>query len=524
MTQGFNLLDTPWLPVRLGSGEVQAVGLLEAVRRCGEITALAETAPPSLVAEYRLLLAIVHRALVHSRGRWADADRLSWYRAGLPVDEVCAYLEAWRARFDVFGADHPFLQVAALREAAETRDKRKSWTQISLASANGNAPVVFDHSIDTEPVPIAPAAAVAHLLGFLQFTPGGLVKTLRDADKAGPLANTAAVLPVGATLAHTLCLNLHAAPLPGQPEDDRPAWERPPLTLGQLRGDPVLPSGPNDRYTRQTRAVLLDREADGSVKWLRFAAGWALADDPQAPDPMACFRAGSNGLVRVSFTEGRALWRDLPALVPAPQQGYQAAQVVQRAASLHQLSGQGRGRQALLVAGLASDQAKLLRWRMEQVALPEALLLEPDRALELRAHVATAETVYQQLRQTAVSLVADTLPDPKSKDTRSRARGMVESGPLAATYFAAAQSGLAAVMQHLADDEFDAAQRLWQRTLRQAANRAWQQLLVTLGSSPRAWRADARWSGLMHRWLHAHLAADELTPPASHLQEHRHGA
>lgn len=523
MTHPFNLLDAPWLPVRLADGVVRSVGLLEAIRRSGEITALAETAPPSLVAEYRLLLAVVHRALASARGRWTEAQRLAWHEQGLPTDEVCSYLETWRARFDLFDPEHPFLQVAALRQAEETRDKRKSWTQISLASANGNAPVVFDHSIDAAPSAIGPAEAVAHLLGFLQFTPGGLVKTLRDADKAGPLANTAAVLPVGRTLAETLCLNLHPAPLPSRPEDDLPAWERPPITLAQLRGEPVLASGPNDRYTRQTRAVLLEREPDGAVRWLRFAAGWALADDPHAPDPMACFRAGANGLVRVTFSDGRALWRDLPALVPAPQQGYQAAQVVQRAASLHQLAGRVDGQQALLVAGMASDQAKLLRWRLEQMVLPEALLLDADRALQLREHVALAETVHQQLRQTAGALVADSLPDSRSKDTRSRARGLVDAGPLSATFFAAAEQALAPLMTHLSRDEYDPALRLWQRTLRDAADSAWQRLLVTLGSSPRTWRADARWSGVLRAALRRLLPSEDTLLP-SPTSEDRHDA
>src|SRR5690606_17102909 len=111
------------------------------------------------------------------------------------------YLEHWRERFWLFHPECPFMQVAVLAEAEETRDKRKPWTQIALASANGNTPVVFDHAFDGAPTAIRPAAAVGTLLGFLQFAPGGLVKALRDSDKAGALANTAAVLPLGTNLA-----------------------------------------------------------------------------------------------------------------------------------------------------------------------------------------------------------------------------------------------------------------------------------------------------------------------------------
>lgn len=512
MQSEYSLIDEPWLPVQIGDGTVRSVGLLEAFRCSGEIMALAETEPPSLITQYRMLLAIVHRALVRSRGTWKDSERVTWFRHGLPVDEICAYLESLRERFWLFDAEYPFMQVPALATAEETRDKRKPWTQISLASASGNAPVVFDHAVDSVSVPISRQAAITYLLGFLQFTPGGLVKTLRDADKAGALANTAAVLPVGGTLAQTLCLALHPPPLPGQSEPDLPAWERAPLTLAELRGDPVLATGPNDRYTRQSRAVLLESGSDGEIRWLRFAAGRALGEDPQRPDPMACYRVGSNGLVRVSFTEGRAVWRDLPALVPAPQAAgrgeTQVAAVVNWAAGLYRLMGGAAGHpQRLLVAGLASDQAKLLRWRLEQFALPQALLVEPDRARELHAHVALAEELHQRLRKIATDLVVMTLPDPRSKDSRSRARNLVERGPLSTTYFATAERELWALMTCIARDEPDEADALWHRALQDSARLAWKRLVDGLGFSPRALQAEARCGSRFNYLLRQHLPA-----------------
>ncbi|WP_374584776.1 type I-E CRISPR-associated protein Cse1/CasA [Ideonella dechloratans] len=509
MSKDFSLLDEPWLPVRLADGRVVELGLREVFRRSREIVALAETAPPSLVAQYRLLLAITHRALTRAQGRWAPADRVRWYREGLPQQALQDYLDHRQDRFWLFHAQAPFLQVAALAEAQATRDKRKPWTQIALASANGNTPVVFDHAVDAEPAALAPAQALGTLLGYLQFTPGGLVKCLRDADKAGPLVNTAAILPLGATLSETLCLALHPAPRPGEEEIDLPAWERPPLTIAQLQGEPVPATGPNDRYTRQSRAVLLLPEADGTVRWLHFAAGWALADDPHAPDPMACFRVGSQGLVRVSFTEGRAFWRDLPAMVPMPAlpQGLnsQAAAVLQHALALHGAMAWTVPDQPLLVAGLASDQAKLLRWRAESLRLPTALVAEPERAAELRDQVALAEAVHRAVAQLAVGMLAAMLPDPTSKDTRTRARALLDTGPFTASYFSQAQRALPALMQGLAGDAQDAALAAWQQALRAAALQAWQQVLQGLGRSPRALKADALYWPRLHSTLNQHL-------------------
>ena len=425
------------------------------------------------------------------------------------MTELCDYLEGLRDRFWLVDPAHPFMQVAALAQADETRDKPKPWTQISLASANGNAPVVFDHALDGAPARIGWQTAMSHLLGFLQFTPGGLVKCLRDSDKAGALVNTAAVMPVGASLAQTLCLALHRAPSAGQPHDDLPAWERPPLTLSDLRGDPVLATGPNDRYTRQSRAVLLELDADGGVRWLRFAAGLALGEDPQQPDPMACYREGSNGLVRVTFSEGRAVWRELPALVPAPQGSdggsFRPAAVVESAAALQGLIGRSRSHQPLLVAGLASDNAKLLRWRQEQFPLPQSLLTVPDRARELHVHVALSEDLYRKLRALAVELVATTMPEPSRKETRRRAREVLDRGPFTATYFAAAEREVWSMIDRLATDQSDDADALWQKTLLSAARAAWERTINALGMSPQALRAEAHLLPRLNGLLRHHL-------------------
>lgn len=520
MEPGFSLLEEPWLPVRLANGHVVPLGLRETFERSHEIAALAETEPPSLVAQYRLLLAILHRALTLQVGRWRDADRARWYRDGLPLDAVRDYFDLQRERFWLFHSVHPFMQAAVLDEAEATRDKQKPWTQISLSSANGNTPVVFDHAYDSQPSEITPAQAIRTLLGFLQFTPGGLVKTLRSSDKAGALANTAAAIPVGTSLAQTLALCLHP---PSDPRTaaDLPSWERDPLTMSQLSGDPVLATGPSDRYTRQSRAALLLPEHNGNTRWLRFAAGYALADDENAPDPMASFRSGSNGPVRISFTEGRAMWRDLPAILPGPRSEgdeSRSAAVINYAAALHDVDNFEPVYQPVLMVGLASDQAKLLRWRLEQFTLPANLLKESECAQYLQMLVANSEALFAALRKLATGMLIQTLPDPSSKDTRKRAQALIAAGPLAATYFAAAERALPDVMTCLGDHDFEQADRSWHRALRRGTEQAWDRLVTGLGSTPRALRAEAQFFPRFRTLLNARVPEDknDMSEEAAH--------
>jgi CRISPR type I-E/ECOLI-associated protein CasA/Cse1 len=513
----YSLIDEPWLPVRLASGEVRSISLLEAFERSDDIVALAETAPPSLVAQYRLLLAITHRALTTQHGRWKEADRARWYEEGLPLAAIRAYLEEWRERFWLFHAEYPFMQAAVLDSSDKTRDKQKPWTQISLASTSGNAPVVFDHAYDTQPEEITPAQAVNTLLGFLQFTPGGLVKVFRDSDKAGALANTAAAIPVGKNLAQTLVLCLHDAE--NKEVADRPSWERAPLTESQLSGGPVFATGPNDRYTRQSRAVLLLREDNGNIRWLRFGAGLALGDGENQPDPMASYRAGSNGLVRISFSEGRAAWRDLPSLVPGPRgedENRRPAAVINYAASLHRaLPGRAGGYQPMLIAGLASDKAKLLRWRLDQIALPANLLNDAQRARLLKEFVADSEALFYAVRGLALSMVTESLPDPGSPDTRKKAQGLLKAGPFATTYFAVAERALPDLMRRLGEGDFDAADTQWKYVLREAAYNAWHNVTTGLGSTPRALRAEARYIGRLNGLLKQHAPKEDNVDASS---------
>ena len=490
----FNLIDEPWMPARFHDGSTQELGLLALFARAQEIEGLAENAPPNLVALHRILLAILHRALTRQLGRWTDRDRAHWFANGLPAGAVADYLAHWRDRFWLFHPVHPFMQVAALAAADETRDKRKPWTQVSLASANGNTPVVFDHAIDSQPSAMAAASVVRHLLGFLQFTPGGLVKVFRSADKGGPLANAAAAMPMGDSLSQTLLLALH--PAARDVNHDLPAWEKPAITVSQLLAVPMPATGCCDRYSRISRAVLLERVGaaePAEVQWLRFGAGVALADDGNAPDAMTSFRPGSDGLVRMGFTDGRATWRDLGALLPDPTGKLaQPASVLSWATNLQTASNQEEELDLpVMLAGLYSDKAKLVRWRTERYRLPRTSLCSADMGAAVRDQLQRCDTLFASLRTLATELLALSMPDPRSKDTRARARAVLDAGPFNTTYFASAERRLPQLLELVGASDLVAAHAEWSATLANAGTQAWAAARGMLGTSAAALRADA---------------------------------
>jgi len=512
-TPAFNLLDEPWIPLRTPAGEVVEASLADALLNARDYAAIAETSPPNLIALYRLLLAALHRALTTRHGPWKDADRARWFRDGLLEAPVRAYLEQWRERFWLFHPTHPFMQVGALATEPATADAIFHSNSISISRFYG--PEMFDHTIfDSAPRPVT--SVIRDMLGYYQFVPGGFFpgKKLKGSDKAGALVSTAAIMPLGNSLDETLLLSLH--PFDARRPDDLPSWERPAPTIAQLLAEPTLAAGPNDRYTRQSRAVLfVDGGTPGRIQWLRIAAGVALQEDPHAPDSMACYRINKEGkAIRVAFNEGRAIWRELPSLVPDPSHSQDIPPaVLEHAANLFNGLGEWDAPMNVLTAGITfeSGQAKPLRWRIEHIELPQALVTQPDAAVFLRQKIRFAENVWQglavqkinkstgktmnivvSLRFLLTEMIAQTMPDPTHKDTKFRARDILANGSAAAVFFSAAERALPKLMQQIASGDIEVADREWKTALDRGARNAWEAVRRSLGDSPAAMRAEAK--------------------------------
>lgn len=510
MTPAFNLLDEPWIPVRTHAGEVFDINLSDALLKARDYASLAETSPPNLIALHRLLLAVLHRALTTHHGKWNDKDRARWFREGLPEAPIRAYLAQWRERFWLFHPDEPFMQVAALAEEEKTRNKLKPWTQVALELSGGDAALVFDHSLDSAPEAAAFARVLRNLVGYLQFTPGGLVKTFKTSDFAGPLASTAAVMPIGLSLAETLLLALH--PWSRDALEDLPSWELPPPMLSDILSAPSLATGHNDRYTRLTRSTLLMEDGNSrTVRFLRFGEGRALQDDNL--DPMVSCHVKDGEAKRISFTEGRSIWRDLPSMVPDSTRTYdiQAASLAW-AVNLRETLDESATYLNLIACGWKNAQnkaAKIMRWRLERIAMPAEVLINADSAQFLRSEVRDAETFFNLMRDVFIALIAQTMPDPERKETAKRARSILTNGPAAAVFFSAAERALPKLMRQIAEGEIDAADQDWKATLTDAAHQAWKATRQSLGDTPAVLRADAR------VWPRFIDLLKTLTPPAA---------
>ena len=222
--QNFNLIDSPWIPVRWNaspkSETTPLVSLSDAFNRGTEIADL-DCAPHERIALTRLLVCITHAAL------GASKDDESWDGFGDNLAEaVPTYLK--RAdiypHFNLLGEGPRFLQ--SKKDTAKT-DEGYPLCKIFFQLASGNSPELLDHWGE-DARPWSPAAAALGLLCLQNFFVGGSMASKVKGN--GPSLKSLQMLLQGDSLRQTLlrnCLDLETLEQTGGTLG-KPVWEAAP--------------------------------------------------------------------------------------------------------------------------------------------------------------------------------------------------------------------------------------------------------------------------------------------------------
>lgn len=312
----FDLIDEPWIPVIRKNVEM-AVSLRDAVVSAHEIDTLSLSDGPQFAGLLRLLMALTMAAY----GR--PADRTAWAasyrRQQFHADTLDAYFASvGRSRFDLFDANRPFLQSAAVT------DEPKANAEILPHVATGNTPPIF--SSDTEKLPraLSPAQAAVSLVGFMAVAVAGLgrAKAWEGSGWAGTsfggrVGQIGFVAPVGISLFDTIMLN---TPIGTNPAADAPQWQRPDAApAGRAKR---AATGMLDMLTWCPRRVKLIRNEDGAVTHLRMLGGDGLTVLDRAFEPHTEWRTsdGKDGHTAGEVYQRKHLvrtlgWRGLPNLL-----------------------------------------------------------------------------------------------------------------------------------------------------------------------------------------------------------------
>ncbi|MDD5349237.1 MAG: type I-E CRISPR-associated protein Cse1/CasA [Chthoniobacteraceae bacterium] len=296
----FNLIDSPWLPVRDHRGRARLLGLSD-LFSCPEAWAEVDVRPHERISIMRLLVCIAQAAL----GAPEDTD--GWDEFGSDLSEkATAYLHQWRDGFNLLGDGPRFLQRRPVKEGEPVMISK-----LVPHLASGNNPCNNDHG-GGELRPMDPAPLAMALLSFQNFYPlyGAGYKG------RGPC--------VDGNMLHTLLRgsNLREVILANCLDQDnidtslggmgRPIWELWPASSSDQ------PAVENARKTYLGRLVPLHRTVwicDNYTQMLVSKEGWEYPTFEEYLEPTATIISTNKGERRLLWsTPERAIWRDLHAL------------------------------------------------------------------------------------------------------------------------------------------------------------------------------------------------------------------
>ena len=323
----FNLVDDPWISVRLRTGEADLVSLREVFHRSTEIRRIAGELPTQDFTILRIALAIMYRALDSDD----DVGEI-WKSGSLPVDRIDTYLNQWHHRFELFHQIHPFMQVAGLQSTSgETKP---------LGLLVPDSPGEGSLFTMRRAVPDLSFAEAARWLVHCQAYDFDGIKTGAVGD---PRTKGGRGYPVGIgwtgwlgglyleglDLRETLLHNWVPSAEPDQRRDDVALWELEPLTPAPRSQAEIGPFGPAGLFTWPIRHLRLFTEDDRVTRVL-ICIGDPIAKAYQLHhEPMTSWRYSEPQTKKMKSPSSlymprthdptRGLWRGLAALLPPPK-------------------------------------------------------------------------------------------------------------------------------------------------------------------------------------------------------------
>ncbi len=522
----FNLIEEPWIPCTMLDGGRQTLGIQETLGEADRIGEIRGESPLVTAALHRLLIAILHRNLdIADTGSWGSL----WERGGFDDGKLHAYFQRWRRRFDLFDDDRPFYQTAGL-------DPAKGGSSARLFFHQDNNATLFTHLAEADPPELSPAEAARWLLAFMSFDIGG-TKTAENGPtsaKAALLNKGAVVLALGDSLFQTLMLNLcRYAPEEGDPwdfdrNDDAPAWEQDEDTRPAER----RPDGYVDLLTWQSRRIRLEpRESpagDTVVRKVVIMDGFRVPDDIlHEMETMLAFRRNPRAKdnvqpwIAVSFTEGKALWRDSLALLQSIGGDVAPPKTIQW---LGDLVSEGILPHSRIipvdVLGLCSSRAKVLFWRHERLPIPTVYLYDGDLAESLQDALELTETTAGHLNRTMTGMARDLLGikgDRPRKAESNRMREITQHLGAERAYWSRLETPFKLLLANLPNDlneHGDYGEHslpAWKVVLRSAVMTAFEESTRGMDRSTRNLKALAHAEGSLRRVTYRHLSPHEET-------------
>lgn len=274
----FNLLQEPWIRVRMRDYTVKEVSLTDALLHAQECVDLAGEMPTQDAAMLRLLLAVLHTVFsrVDAKGdpaplvttdkallRWGEL----WKLGHFPEQPLRDYLDKWQDRFWLFHPERPFWQVPEAKIGSPFGAKKLNGEVFE----SENKTSLFSACAGTGKKSMSYPQAARWLVALNNYDDAAAKKKTKDRPlpSMGPgwLGRIGVVYVKGSNLFETLMRNLmflkDGAKLW---EPDIPYWELEDARSGE-RTEVACPDNFAELMTMQFRRILLERQENQVVRY-----------------------------------------------------------------------------------------------------------------------------------------------------------------------------------------------------------------------------------------------------------------
>ena len=274
----FNLLQEPWIRVRMRDYTVKEVSLTDALLHAQEYVDLAGEMPTQDAAMLRLLLAVLHTVFsrVDAKGdpaplvttdkallRWGEL----WKLGHFPEQPLRDYLDKWQERFWLFNPERPFWQVPEAKIGSPFGAKKLNGEVFE----SENKTSLFSACAGTGKKSMSYPQAARWLVALNNYDDAAAKKKTKDRPlpSMGPgwLGRIGVVYVKGSNLFETLMRNLmflkDGAKLW---EPDIPYWELEDARSGE-RTEVACPDNFAELMTMQFRRILLERQENQVVRY-----------------------------------------------------------------------------------------------------------------------------------------------------------------------------------------------------------------------------------------------------------------
>ncbi len=286
MDREFNLIDEPWICVRMTDCKTKEVGLRDALLQSHTYTELAGETKTQDFAVLRLMLAVICTVFSRYDTEGSDLElgsdpvdywKAVWDSGTFPEAPFARYFSEWKDRFWLFDSDYPFCQSKAAKEKGNPISTAKMIG--TLFESNNKARLFSDRNQAGRALSYAEAARwLLHLNCFDDIAAKNPTPKRTWCGKLSLVALT------GRNLFETLMLNYCANADSVRALPKMPAWEiHEPSS--EFNRQIVPPNEQAALLTLQSRKIWLCREGD-AVNAYRLAGGDWFEEDAHFDEQM----------------------------------------------------------------------------------------------------------------------------------------------------------------------------------------------------------------------------------------------